>query len=958
MGDARVVLTTLINENLLTPGPKKLYVSYYRKRVYADLLSDGSIRFKDQVYTSPVPCALHMKRTLNPSLKSDAGWSSMYSTTSGKSLKDIKDRLNLHKRGTNARSIQKDKKAATSLSLSSSSTVNDRVGQVVAATIKNKKCTACKEEATSDVAECSACHSKTHWKCASPVLEAAPLTSWFCEKCLTGQADRILEFLQQTRRVLVERIAEQKEAEDTAKDKKALAATETIEEKEHEVKEDKTATLIEVVKEEDDRSAKNDEKSLSEDKITKDVAEAEVDSVVVVSEDKEPEDGNCDGASVTAGSSSGPPTEPIVASKTMASEVVEDEGGTPGDEQKDTTPDALEEKERKHEDLDPTTDVAGAKERETLSSKNQDNVTEDENIDSQQFIITEITQTPSAEEQLLVLIDGLIAEVSSKNDRTNLIANTTGAMLVHLEKTQLVQLMDYGKREILAAIQPESEEDKEQEGGDAEDDQDGSASCNNSEVGSLIKIFDLRHQILSSQSQFERTTSTLAKRTQIDICNAETRIMELEEFRTLETRAITKVVDLVNQYSNDLEECKQKKYYNEMLLESINHRRSFIRSRNINDCFVPSYRYCTKRMTTSSDQLLMTVLLEKLRDITKSVNEWTKMERHFTKMTLNLKKSLSFIGTKRKRADDVVKLLPSSASFTKFKLPPSRRLIERQIANCEANLNSIRQERVQMSRTLFGVLRIAREEQFSKEIIRMIDILYRKCRDIKAEEEEEQSRLKEEAEIVAKASEEENAVRGRENIEDSEAKKPEIETQCVDEASNACDSSSASHTNSAAAVAINVTLSSEMKGISSLLRSEDSDAKDPSYNSADTKSQADNDEDSEGDLEQASRAIADITSSVLPDIGRGDSRTELLNASLLTETPGENSLQVFTSPSQFMIRGERGNSDTRDALAHQSIAQHQNLSATRPTGRNQQSFLDQALDVLNKATAPRAPAAS
>jgi hypothetical protein len=50
----------------LRPGSKKLYVSYYRKRVYADLLQDGSIRFKDVVYTSPVPCALQMKRTLNP----------------------------------------------------------------------------------------------------------------------------------------------------------------------------------------------------------------------------------------------------------------------------------------------------------------------------------------------------------------------------------------------------------------------------------------------------------------------------------------------------------------------------------------------------------------------------------------------------------------------------------------------------------------------------------------------------------------------------------------------------------------------------------------------------------------------------------------------------------------------------------------------------------------------------
>ena len=138
-------------------GLKKLYVSYYRKRVYADLLADGSIRFMDQVYTSPVPCALHMKRTLNPctfmltspnfwlmsmlksryslhfpaALKTDAGWSSMYSTATGESLKDIKDRLNIRKRGTNVRSAHKEKKAPLP-----SPTAKERVGQTAIASAK------------------------------------------------------------------------------------------------------------------------------------------------------------------------------------------------------------------------------------------------------------------------------------------------------------------------------------------------------------------------------------------------------------------------------------------------------------------------------------------------------------------------------------------------------------------------------------------------------------------------------------------------------------------------------------------------------------------------------------------------------------------------------------------------------------------------------------------------------
>lgn len=45
-------------------------------------------------------------------LKSDAGWSSMFSATSGESLKDIKDRLNIRKRGPQARTVAKEKKAA------------------------------------------------------------------------------------------------------------------------------------------------------------------------------------------------------------------------------------------------------------------------------------------------------------------------------------------------------------------------------------------------------------------------------------------------------------------------------------------------------------------------------------------------------------------------------------------------------------------------------------------------------------------------------------------------------------------------------------------------------------------------------------------------------------------------------------------------------------------------------
>ncbi|RLN55436.1 hypothetical protein BBJ29_001887 [Phytophthora kernoviae] len=763
MGDARIVMLTLIDEGLLSPGPKKLYVSYYRKRVYADLLPDGSIRFKDVVYTSPVPCALHMKRTLNPSLKTDAGWSSMYSASTGESLKDLKERTNIRMRGTNARSAHKEKRAP------SPSPTKERTTQAAATQPKQEAqpCAVCRKEATTDVTQCSACHRKTHSKCLNPPMEAGSTAPWFCEKCLASQANRILEFLQQTRRVLVEKIDEQKAKTQEVQSAEPIESEdvgmEVVEEKETSAddKEDKTsdpddkASDASKCKEESGKSP-SASTEVNENEVSIDSTSAPGASLT---EMEEPEKTDSNKESSNDAPAVDSPSDKPSESKDTVPVVVDDAV-------KDIVPvvvdDAVKDKGAEQEATDVvTTDMTTLEAKETGDLPKTDTgdkqVNKEEN--AAQMTIAESSKALSAEEKFLVLVDNLIAEVSSKKDRAHLIANSTGATLVHLEKTQLVQLIEYGKREILVATQSESEED-ENDGTD--DDHDASTSGNNSEVDALIRIFDLRHQILSSQSQFERTTKTLTKRTEKHLCHAETELMELEHSRVVEASAVMKVVNLISQYSDDLNQCEQKIHHNRLLLESINHRRNFIRTTNINDRFVPSYRYSTKLMTSSSDQLLMTVLLDKLRDITASVNEWMTMEHHFEKMTANLYKSLTLIGTKRKRTGAPVKFLPTPALFAKVKIPPSRRLIERQIANYEVNLNTIRQNRGRMRKTLSGILKIAREEHLSVEIIRMTEILYQKCRDLKAEEEEEALRLKEETEAKAQ---EEAKVKAKEEAE-------------------------------------------------------------------------------------------------------------------------------------------------------------------------------------------------
>ncbi|KAE9355088.1 hypothetical protein PF008_g4224 [Phytophthora fragariae] len=930
MGDARIVLTTLIDEKLLTPGPKKLYVSYYRKRVYADLLPDGSIRFKDQIYTSPVPCALHMKRTLNPSLKTDAGWSSMYSAASGESLKDIKDRLNIRKRGTNARSAHKEKKAPVPPPIT-----KEKMVQAAAAQTKQEaapKCAACRKEAAAEVAECSACHSQTHFKCASPPLQASPVAPWFCEKCVTGQANRILEFLQQTRRVLVERIAEQKKAKQETEKPKEIVTMEQVS------TEDKQSEAADAAKdaEEKPKEITTMEQVSTEDKPSEaaDAAKDAEEDEEMPSDAAEEKDGEAD---MTDNSEKPAPTEKetsteasIDASAAEAAEPTEPKDAT------STSTEALEENEFKQEGLDALTTNVQTKNSEEIVVVDE----EDKPAKETESVAVKPTTPPSAEEKFLVLVDSLIAEVSSKTERANLIANSTGATLVHLEKTQLVQLVEYGKREILAATQPDSEDDDVD--GETDDDHDTSRS-NTSEVDDLIRIFDLRHQILSSKAQFERTTSTLAKRTEKHLRNAETELMDLEESRTVEAAAIMKVVDLINQYSGDLNKCEQKIHFDETLLESISHRRNFIRSTNINDHFVPAYRYSSKLMTTSSDQLLLTVLLDKLRDITESVNEWTKMENHFEKMTSSLKKSLTLIGTKRKRTGAPVKLPPTPALFAKVKIPPSRRLIERQIANYQVNLNAIRQNRARMRKTLSGVLKITREEHLSEEIVNMTDMLYQKCRDLKAEEEEEQLKLKEEGEAETEAKE--DAERHDQSTDDGEASAEEPETKKP--RLNGADTPSENSPEIAAGTNVTLTgkepTSNEVKGISSLLGSEDSDAKESNYSSAESKSRADNDDDSEGDLEQASRAIADITSSVLPDIS--GARMDLLNSPPMTAKPAAETTHELVPQGHFSIRGGKG-VDKKESTRKE--AEQQKGQSSKTTGQSEQSFLDQALEVLNK----------
>jgi len=124
-------------------GPNKIFVTYYRKKVFADLLENGSVKFDGKVYRNMVTVALVMKRTLNPSkispvatvhtkhlknnysiaLRTDPGWASLLSTDYQTSLKELKEALYLKRMtggGTSSRSVIKTRMSTTATSDNSS----------------------------------------------------------------------------------------------------------------------------------------------------------------------------------------------------------------------------------------------------------------------------------------------------------------------------------------------------------------------------------------------------------------------------------------------------------------------------------------------------------------------------------------------------------------------------------------------------------------------------------------------------------------------------------------------------------------------------------------------------------------------------------------------------------------------------------------------------------------------
>ncbi|ETW06146.1 hypothetical protein H310_03731 [Aphanomyces invadans] len=206
--DQTAVIRGCIKHKLLSSGGNKLYVSYYRQKVYADVHENGSMQFQGKVYTNATALALAMKRTLNPSIKTEPGWISLFATDSNTCLKDIREqwieKITPPPPTSYATASSLVGSASSSYTKSPAIRPKPLVQQPGAAPSTSSStdiCQACKRDRGSLHVTCDACHKSFHHACL-PMMSLNPSTTpWYCDGCIQQHCAIILKFLYDLRHV-------------------------------------------------------------------------------------------------------------------------------------------------------------------------------------------------------------------------------------------------------------------------------------------------------------------------------------------------------------------------------------------------------------------------------------------------------------------------------------------------------------------------------------------------------------------------------------------------------------------------------------------------------------------------------------------------------------------------------------------------------------------------------------
>ncbi|KAF0718246.1 Aste57867_1815 [Aphanomyces stellatus] len=536
-------------------GEKKLYISYYRNKLFADILEDGSMRFNDKIYMNAASLAFAMKRTLNPALKTDPGWLSLYSTDSNKCLKDIREMWieKITPPSTASAAAASYQNPSSSFLKPGAPVIRPKQPAHSFSSLPPREvCGMCKRDRGNVYVTCDACNASYHNACVGPAAKTA--SPWYCERCIQQHCAMILKFLGELRQVAV--LYEHQPSPSTA----------------------------------------------------------EVDAI------------NHDAT----------PTTEATADGSEASAVSN------------------------------ATDTAVTSPEATVASPD---ATDASTLDA---------AAPPSPASLLSQIDALIAHLESPTKRLDVLANSTGELLVHLSSLDIATVLGTVEDHLNSIAETCSR-----------DNEPADDAWTSPGIDGVLHVLNLRHGIMSARFHVKRTTAALTTLSDKRVRSCDTKQAKLEEGFQKELKLRSdweaRVVDAKTDVSSQQTHLSQ---VNALIDNAVRHRKT-LRAMSLAKRFIPAYRVCTADLTLSSDHLLITIVADKLKGLAASLNEWELMEDHFEGVKAQLEAQKD--GTER----------PHKMAKLEIDLPrpPSLKLVERQLKEVEKNLAGIQGHKTDARKT-------------------------------------------------------------------------------------------------------------------------------------------------------------------------------------------------------------------------------------------------------------------
>ncbi|OQS05173.1 hypothetical protein THRCLA_02652 [Thraustotheca clavata] len=654
--DLTGIIRGFIQQKLLVPGEKKLFVSYYRKKIYADVRGDGTMVFENRRYMSPAALALAMKRGLNPGLKSDPGWVSLYATDTGECLKDIRE-------------VWIARTAGNPPAAASQATVRSRIVEQPPARELCSLCGLDRGQADSCI-KCDACSKHYHRSCAT---QACSSTSYYCKSCIDQHCDIILNLLQDLREVMLKFIPQREE------DQVNASATE-----------ENTVNATVNNQNIDIQNGQAENASSSESNVVDNVIAAFADPIAEKTNKKPVASGAIIQENNKAVEVNNQPVQDANAASEPAAAVpstnnpVEDVNF----DMEANTSDFNEPNAAK------TTEVQTPTESEATESTVSSEVfcTEKPQEAAKLVPVSAKKSTPLTKATILLKhIDTMIRQLQNQDERLNILMNSTGEVLVHLARLDFSTALKSIDEELAKVVESCARPN------------DANEENFSPGIEGLIKVLNLRHGILSAKYHFKQTSTALETLAEKLLRSCDAREQKIEESWQKDLKAHEDIKNKLQTAKGDATAIQTElSHYNALIDHAVRQRKT-LRALNLSKRFIPAYRECTADLKASSDHLLVTIVADKLKGLTKSLKKWEHMDTQFTEMKTEL------ISRKEKLKRSAPDASPISAVLPALKLakttinlpsPPLIKLIDRQIVDLDVNLANIQRHKNEAMETL------------------------------------------------------------------------------------------------------------------------------------------------------------------------------------------------------------------------------------------------------------------